>query len=93
MLRGSTGDFRKEFEAGTADLSALLTESRAVSAGEVLEAGIVADDRDSARVLVVADTTVRNTASPQPQGRHYRIQLDLVRHGDSYLVTDLHFLG
>ena len=93
VLRGSTGDFREEFKAGTSDLRALLTESQAVSTGEVLEAGIVHDDRDSARVLVVADSTVRNTASEQPQERHYRIQLDLVRHGDRYLVTDLQFLG
>ncbi len=33
--------------------------------GEVLDAGIVSDDADSARVLVVADSTVTNSARPQ----------------------------
>ena len=75
VLRGSTGDFRSQFRAGTKDLTALVTENKAASKGEVLDAGIVSDDADSARVLVVADSTVTNSASPKPQKRHYRLQL------------------
>jgi Mce-associated membrane protein len=93
VLRGSTGDFRTEFEAGTDDLSALVTQNEAVSEGEVLEAGIVTDDADSARVLVVADATVTNAAEPEPQKKHYRMQLDLVRQGERWLVSDLQFVG
>ena len=93
VLRGSTGDFHKEFKAGTADLSSVLTGSEAVSNGEVLEAGLVSADADSARVLVVADSTVRNTASTEPQKRHYRMQLDLVVDDGRWLVSDLRFLG
>lgn len=93
VLRGSTGDFRKQFEAGTKDLSTLVTQNKAVSRGEVLDAGLVSSDDDSARVLVVADSTVTNAADPKPQKRHYRMQLDLVRHGDRWLVSDLQFVG
>ena len=64
-----------------------------MSRGEVLDAGIVSDDADSARVLVVADSTVTNAAQPQPQKRHYRMQLDLVRSGGRWLVSDLQFVG
>ncbi len=70
-----------------------MTANQAVSNGEVLEAGIVSDDDDSARVLVVADSTVTNAASEQPQKRHYRLQMDLVRDGDRWLVSDLQFVG
>ncbi len=93
VLDGATGDFRKQFEQGTSDLSTLVTENQAVSRGEVLEAGIVSSDDDSARVLVVADSTVTNSADPDPQKRHYRMQLDLVRSGDRWLVSDLQFVG
>lgn len=93
VLDGATGDFRSQFESGTKDLSALVTENKAVSQGEVLEAGVVSDDADSARVLVVADSTVTNAADQQPQKRHYRLQLDLVRDGDRWLVSDLQFVG
>jgi Mce-associated membrane protein len=93
VLRGATGDFRTQFQAGTHDLSTLVTQNKAVSEGEVLDAGIVSDDSDSARVLVVADSTVTNSADPQPQKRHYRMQLDLVRQGSRWLVSDLQFVG
>ena len=93
VLRGATGDFRRQFRSGTKDLSSLVTENRAVSRGEVLDAGLVSSDDDSARVLVVADSTVSNAADPEPQKRHYRMQLDLVRHGGRWLVSDLQFVG
>jgi Mce-associated membrane protein len=93
VLAGSTGDFRKQFRAGTKNLTELVTANKAVSAGEVLEAGVVSSDADSARVLVVADSTVVNRANPKGEKRHYRIQLDLVRRQGSWLVSDLTFVG
>ncbi len=93
VLGGAAGDFRTQFRAGTDDVSALVTRNKAVSRGEVLDAGIVSEDADSARVLVVADSTVTNAAQPQPQKRHYRMQLDLVRSGGRWLVSDLQFVG
>ena len=93
MLAGATGEFKKQFRAGTKDLSELVRANQAVSEGEVLEAGIVSDDEDSACVLVVADSTVTNAAGPAPQKRHYRLQLDLVRDGGRWLVSDLRFVG
>jgi len=93
VLDQSTGTFRKEFQAGTKDLTDLVVKNKAVSTGEVLEAGIVTADSDSARVLVVADSTVSNGASAQPQVRHYRMQLDMVRRGDRWLTSTLTFVS
>jgi len=93
VLAGSTGDFRKQFRQGTEDLSQLVTANQAVSEGEVLEAGIVSEDADSARVLVVADSTVTNSEATDPQRRHYRLQMDLVHRGGRWLVSDLQFVG
>jgi Mce-associated membrane protein len=93
VLADATGDFRKQFRSGTTQLTTLVTENKAVSRGEVLDVGLVSSDDDSARVLVVADSTVTNAAESTPQKRHYRMQLDLVRHGDRWLVSDLQFVG
>jgi Mce-associated membrane protein len=98
VLDGSTGDFRKQFRSGTKDLTQLVTANKAVSTGTVLSAGLVSSDADSARVLVVADSTVVNTGSPKGEKRHYRIQMDLVRHPggsgrSAWLVSDLTFVG
>ena len=93
VLAGSTGDFRTQFRQGTEDLSQLVTANQAVSEGEVLEAGIVSEDADSARVLVVADSTVTNSETTDPQRRHYRLQMDLVHRGGRWLVSDLQFVG
>jgi Mce-associated membrane protein len=92
VLSGATGNFKKEFSAGTKDLKSLVTTSQAVSVGEVLEAGIVTADSDSARVLVVVDSTVSNT-STTGQVRHYRIQMDLTRSGRRWLTSDLSFVS
>jgi Mce-associated membrane protein len=93
VLRGSTGDFRKQFQAGSKSLTSLVTANKAVAKGEVLDAGLVSSDSDSAVVLVVADSTVTNTANPKGEQRHYRLQLSLVRHQGQWLVSDLTFVG
>ena len=97
VLQGATGGFRKQFRAGTHDLERLVTANKAVARGQVLDAGLVSFDDDSARVLVAADSTVTNTGNPAPQKRHYRIQLDLTRGGppghSRWLVSDLTFIG
>ena len=93
VLRGSTGDFRKQFQAGSKNLTSLVTANKAVAKGEVLDAGLVSSDSDSAVVLVVADSRVVNTASPKGEQRHYRLQLSLVLHEGQWLVSDLTFVG
>jgi len=93
VLASATGTFKEEFAAGTKDLTDLVVENEAVSTGEVLEAGIVTADSDSARVLVVVDSTVSNSATGEEQVRHYRMQLDLALSGTRWLTSDLEFVG
>ena len=93
VLEGATGDFKKQFAAQTAQLTKLVAQNRSVSGGQVLEAGIVRSDADSARVLVVADSKVTNTAAPGGQARTYRLQLDLVRVAGRWLTSDVTFVG
>lgn len=93
VLKGATGDFKKQFTAQTAQLTKLVAQNKSVSEGQVLEAGVVRSDERSARVLVVADSKVTNTAAPEGQARTYRLQLDLVRVDGRWLTSDVEFVG
>ncbi|MFF4488721.1 hypothetical protein ACFY0F_19865 [Streptomyces sp. NPDC001544] len=93
VLKGATGGFKKQFTAQTAQLTKLVAENRSVSEGQVLDAGIIRCDARSARVLVVADSKVTNTAVPGGQARTYRLQLELVRRGGRWLTSDVEFVG
>jgi Mce-associated membrane protein len=93
VLDGATGDFKQEFGNGFDQLGQIISRNQAVSQGQVLEAGLVSSDADSARVLVVADSTVSNKATPTGQRRHYRMQLDLRREGGRWLTSNLEFVG
>ena len=92
VLAGATGDFKKQFESSREQLEELTKDNQSVSKGQVLKAGVVSMDEDSARVIVVADSTVTNVSAPDPQPRHYRLQLDLVLRGDRWLTSDLQFV-
>jgi Mce-associated membrane protein len=93
VLKGATGEFKKEFAAQTEQLTKLVGQNKSVSEGQVLDAGIVRSDTHSARVLVVADSKVTNTAVPQGQARTYRLQLDLVRGHGRWLTSGVEFVG
>jgi Mce-associated membrane protein len=93
VLKGATGGFKKQFAAQTKELTKLVTENKSVSAGQVLDAGIVRSDAHAARVLVVADSKVTNTAAPHGQARTYRLQLDLVNQAGRWLTSDVQFVG
>lgn len=93
VLKSATGDFKKQFSAQTHDLTELVARNKSVSEGQVLDAGIVRSDARSARVLVVADSKVTNTAAPEGEARTYRLQLDLVYRGGRWLTSDVEFVG
>ncbi|WP_369246201.1 hypothetical protein [Streptomyces sp. R41] len=93
VLEGATGDFKKQFAAQTEQLTKLVAANESVSEGQVLDAGIVRSDEHSARVLVVADSKVTNTAAPKGEARTYRLQLDLVHRDGRWLTSDVEFVG
>ncbi|TLQ48067.1 hypothetical protein FEF34_06995 [Streptomyces marianii] len=93
VLKGATGDFKEQFAAQTAELTRLVAANKSVSQGQVLEAGIARADERTARVLVVADSKVTNSAAPEGQSRTYRLQLDLVLEGGRWLTSNVEFVG
>jgi Mce-associated membrane protein len=90
---GATGDFRTQFLAQTPQLKSLLTENKATSDGQVLQAGLVSDNGSRARALLAVDARVTNSSAPSGAVRHYRLQLDLQLVGGQWRTSQLQFVG
>jgi Mce-associated membrane protein len=93
LVDGAAGQLRQQLTDEGPALAKAMATNRSVTRGTVLQAAVVDADRDSARVLLVVDAQVTNTASVKPTARHYRIQLDLAHQHGRWLGTNLTFVG
>ncbi len=93
VLDGATGDFRREFEDNSENLAKLLADNEVSAEGQVLEAGLVRSDPSNATALVVVDSTVRNTATPDGRVNTYRMQIEVERVDGRWLTSTLRFVG
>lgn len=94
VLEGATGTFKEQYAERREDLEKQAVENKSISSGEVVALGIGELDADSALVNVAANSEVQNTSTDgTTQPRYYRLQLDLVREGDKWLVSQVQFVG
>ena len=93
VLDDSTGQFKEEFKSASDSVKTEVTANKATSKGEVKEAAVVSNDKDSAQVLVIVNAVVTNTASKDGVERRYRIKLDLVREKNRWLTADFQVVG
>lgn len=93
VLDDSTGQFKQEFQAGIATVKADVATNKATSKGDVKEAAVVSNDKDSAQVLLIVNAVVTNTTAADGVERRYRIKLDMVREKNSWLTADLQVVG
>lgn len=89
VVAGSTGDFRDSFAKAQADLKKLIVSNGTSSSGQILAAGVVRSDSDSASVLVAVDRRVKDKTNPAGAVAHDRWQVALEKHGGHWLVADL----
>jgi Mce-associated membrane protein len=93
VMAGATGDFRDQYAKATDALIKLLEQNKSVRTGEVIWSGVVAQDPDSATVIVATGGTVQNTQTGnEPKAENYRIQLQLVSEKGTWLTSDLQFV-
>ena len=79
MAAGATGDFAKQYAKSTEGVIEILEQNKSVMDGEVLWAGVVDPDQDSATVIVATTGTVANTQTGnKPVARNFRLKLELV---------------
>ena len=94
VAAGATGQFREQYASSTDGVIQVLEENRSVMEGEVLWAGVVDVDRDSATVIAATTGTVSNNKTDnEPVVRNFRLQLDLVLEGGRWLTRDLQFVS
>jgi len=90
----ATGEFAKQYDKSLESLRKLMTRNQSVMEGQVLAAGVVNADQDSARVLVATKGTVQNTStSGKKSERNLRLQIDLEYVDGAWLTSDLQFVG
>lgn len=101
VLALATGNFKKQYQQTSVNLTAAAREGQAVSSGSIRNVGISTVKENSAKVYVAADSTVSNLAMEEARKkgetvddkRYYRFQLTLVRVGDRWLLDDLQFVS
>jgi Mce-associated membrane protein len=91
VMAGATGDFKKQYDAATDALIKLFQDNQSVRKGQVLWAGVVAQDPDSATVILATSGMVATKKTPA-KAENYRIQMQLVSEKGRWLTSDLQFV-
>ncbi len=89
IRRVATGDLREDSVRELEDNRQELIDSEAVVNTEVVGAGVTGADGDAATVLMVIQATQESTASPQAQVVRYRIQVELQKEGDRWVLSGI----
>ena len=94
VAAGATGEFAKQYDSSTDGVIEVLERHQSVMDGEVLWAGVVDLDADSATVLAATKGTVANTdTGNQPMARYFRIKLDLQLVDGEWRTSNLEFVS
>ena len=94
VAAGATGEFAKQYDSSTDGVVQLLQQNQSVMDGEVLSAGVVDLDNDSATVLASTKGTVANKASGnKPVARYFRLKLDLQYVDGEWRTGNLEFVS
>ena len=94
VLAGATGDFKEQYAQARTNLKSSARKSQAISTGTVLSIGVGDIDEQQAVVFVAADSQVTNKSTQgKPEPHYYRLKLSMTRQGDTWLTSDLQFVG
>jgi Mce-associated membrane protein len=89
IRRVTTGDLREEAVAELEDNRDQIVESESIVNTEVVGAGVLSADGDSATVLMVIQATQQSTASQQAQVAPYRVQVELKKENDRWVLSGI----
>lgn len=94
VAEGATGEFRDQYDTSSQSVIEVLRDNKSVMEGEVLWAGVVDLDGDSATVIAATTGTVSNKQTDdKPVERNFRLQLELVLEDGQWLTRDLQFVS
>lgn len=93
IIDGSTGDQRHIYESELKALPGALRQSKSVSTGEVLAAGVVSAHGDKATVALAVNQSSSTSGAPGTIVTSRRIVLDMQRVHGHWLVRKETFVG
>jgi Mce-associated membrane protein len=89
IRRVTTGDLREEAVAELEDNRQQIVEAESIVNTEVVGAGVLRADGDSAAVLMVIRATQQSTASEQAQVAPYRVQVELTKENGRWVLSGI----
>ena len=89
IRRVATGDLRDASVSELEDRRREITELEAVVNTEIIGAGVTRADDEEATVLLVIQATQESAASEQVQISRYRLEVDLEKSGDRWLLSGI----
>ena len=92
IIDNSTGQFRDDFKNSATDFVDVAKQSKAVTKATAQAAAVQSMTKDSAVVLVTANTTISNSAGADKQPRTWRLSVDVVRDGDQIKMSKVDFV-
>jgi Mce-associated membrane protein len=87
VRRVSVGDLRDEAVEQLESRRQQITESEAIVSTEVIDAGVTRANDEEATVLLVIQTTRETNASEQAEVVKYRIEVEMQRDGDRWVLS------
>ena len=89
IRRVTTGDLRDEAVAELENNRQQLVESEAIVNTEVVGAGVTRAGSEAATVVMVVEATQESAASPQAEIVRYRIQVELTKENDRWVLSGI----
>lgn len=89
IRRVATGDLRDDSVSELEDRRQEITELEAVVNTEIIGAGVTRADTEDATVLLVIQATQESAASEQVQVSRYRLEVNLEKSGDRWLLSGI----
>jgi hypothetical protein len=93
IRRVATGDLRDDSVSELEDRRQEITDLEAVVNTEIIGAGVTRADTDDATVLLVIQATQESAAGEQVQISRYRLEVDLEKSGDRWLLSGIRGTG
>ena len=85
----TTGDLAEETVQQLDASRQQITDAQAVVSTTVVGAGVGSADGDSATVFAVLQSTQQTSSAEQAQVQRYRVEIDLTREGDRWLLSGI----
>jgi Mce-associated membrane protein len=89
IRRVATGDLRDDSVSELEERRQEITDLEAVVNTEIIGAGVTRADTEDATVLLVIQATQESAAGEQVQISRYRLEVDLEKSGDRWLLAGI----